>query len=92
MKKKKDSYALGRIMGTGKFMKREKSQFIDELENKCLDFSGVNDNNNFISIDSSSFKNNLFKHYAYSNSQNSYNKYNKYKFSEKKRNRNNKFG
>jgi DNA helicase-2/ATP-dependent DNA helicase PcrA len=87
------SYALGRIMGTGKFMKREKSQFIDELENKCLDFSGVNDNNNdFISIDSSSFKHNLFKNYAYSNSQNSYNKYNKYKFSEKKRNRYNKFG
>jgi len=87
------SYAFGRIMGTGKFMKREKSQFIDELENRCLDFSGVQDNNkDIISINSSSFKNNLFKNYAYNNSQNSYNKYNNYNFSGKKRSRNNKFG
>ena len=32
------SYALKRIMGTGKVMNREKSQFINELENRCLDF------------------------------------------------------
>ena len=77
------SYAFGRIMGTGKFMKREKSQFIDELENRCLDFSGVNDNkSDMISINSSSFKHNLFKNYAY----------NHYNYSGKKRNRNNKFG
>ena len=77
------SYAFGRIMGTGKFMKREKSQFIDELENRCLDFSGVNDNkSDMISINSSSFKHNLFKNYAYNN----------YNYSGKKRNRNNKFG
>ena len=80
------SYAFGRIMGTGKFMKREKSQFIDELENRCLDFSGVNDNkSDMISINSSSFKHNLFKNYAY-------NSYNNYNYSGKKRNRNNKFG
>ena len=77
------SYAFGRIMGTGKFMKREKSQFIDELENRCLDFSGVNDNkSDMISINSSSFKHNLFNNYAYNN----------YNYSGKKRNRNNKFG
>jgi len=87
------SYAFGRIMGTGKFMKREKSQFIDELENKCLDFSGVHDyKNDIISINSSSFKYNLFNNYAYNNGQNSSNKYNDYKFSKKKRNRYNKFG
>jgi superfamily I DNA/RNA helicase len=87
------SYAFGRIMGTGKFMKREKSQFIDELENKCLDFSGVNDENkDIISINNSSFNYNLFNNYAYNNSQNSYNKYNNYTFYGKKRNRYNKFG
>ena len=40
------SYALRRVMGTGRVMKRDKSQFIDELENRCLDFSGVYDSHN----------------------------------------------
>ena len=58
------SYAKRRLMGTGKVMNREKSQFINELENKCLDFSGDYAQNkgedDFLSFDKSSFKYYLF--------------------------------
>lgn len=90
------SYALGRVMGTGKYMKREKSQFIDELENRCLDFSGAqSEDNDFISLNFSSFKYNLNNNNSNSNNKNyssktSYNKFNYFKYLNKKRN--NKFG
>ena len=93
------SYASKRLMGTGKVMKREKSQFINELENRCLDFSGAYDNkdDNIFSLNKSSFNRFLFNNY--NNNDNSYNqptykkknyyKYNKnYSYLNKKRNNN----
>ena len=90
------SYASKRLMGTKKVMKREKSQFIDELENRCLDFSGAYDNkdDNIFSLKKSSFSRFLFNNY--NNNDNSYNqptykkqnyyKYNKnYSYLNKKR-------
>ena len=66
------SYAQKRLMGTGKVMNREKSQFINELENKCLDFTGdiINDDNNNENNNNFSFKKSLF-------SQNLFNDFNK---------------
>ena len=66
------SYAQKRLMGTGKVMNREKSQFINELENKCLDFTGdiINDDNNIQNNNNFSFKKSLF-------SQNLFNDFNK---------------
>ena len=95
------SYAKKRLMGTGKVMNREKSQFINELENRCLDFSGDynnQDDNNF-SLNKSSFNRFLFNNYNNNNNDNSYNqptykkknyyKYNKnYSYLNKKRNNN----
>ena len=99
------SYAVRRLMGTGKVMNREKSQFINELANKCLDFSGdyvESKDDNFISFNKSSFSqylhnnfnnNNNFQYS--SNKGNNYYKYNKKKYLNKKRYGNNlgfKFG
>ena len=88
------SYALKRIMGTGKVMNREKSQFINELENKCLDFSGDYANNksdNILSLNNTSFSR-IINNNMNSFNNNNYNKYNKYKswnyYLNKKRNYN----
>ena len=91
------SYALKRLMGNGKVIKRNKSQFIYELENKCLDFSGDydthKDENNFFSLNETSFKqylsnnfNNNFNYFQNKKSSYKYNKYNNIKFLNKKRN------
>ena len=90
------SYAKRRLMGTGKVMNREKSQFINELENKCLDFSGDYAQNkgedDFLSFDKSSFKYYLFnKSNNLTNHKNpkpkKYNYYNNNKYLNKKRNK-----
>ena len=74
-------------MGTGKVMNREKSQFINELENKCLDFSGDstdNKNKNILSLKNTSFNwilhNNVnnFNNNNNNYNNNNYNNYNKY--------------
>ena len=62
------TYAQKKLISNGKFQKREKSQFINELENKCLDFSGdviKNDNNYEEEI-------NLFKEFEFNNNINSF--------------------
>ena len=87
------SYALKRLMGAGKVMNREKSQFINELENKCLDFSGDyanNKNDNVFSLNSTSFNRIINNNINSFNNNNHFNKYNKYKkwnyYLNKKRN------
>ena len=77
------SYALRRLMSTGKVMNREKSQFINELENKCLDFSGdygkKKEDDDFLSFDKSSFKYYLFNNsnnFTQHNNKKSYKNYN----------------
>ena len=71
------SYALNRLMDSGKIFKREKSKFISELENKCLDFSGDYDNkneDNFLNFNNSSFKQFLYNNSNYNNNNNWNNK------------------
>ena len=78
------SYALKRLMGSGKVMNREKSQFINELENRCLDFSGdykKDDDDNVLSFNKSSFNSfNFNNKYNYNNSSNNYNNYTQSKY------------
>ena len=71
------SYALNRLMDSGKLINRKKSQFINELENKCLDFSGDYDNqdeDNILSFNKSSFKQHLHNNNNYQNNNNWNNK------------------
>ena len=71
------SYALNRLMDSGKLINRKKSQFINELENKCLDFSGDYDNqdeDNILSFNKSSFKQYLHNNNNYQNNNNWNNK------------------
>jgi DNA helicase-2/ATP-dependent DNA helicase PcrA len=79
------SYAKKRLMGTGKVMNRAKSQFINELENRCLDFSGDynnQDDNNF-SLNKSSFSRFLFNN-SNSDSQPKYQKKKYYNYNKNK--------
>ena len=62
------TYAQNKLMANGKFKKREKSIFISELEDKCLDFSGdiiknnyKNDNDDYIFSFNESAFNHRFK-------------------------------
>ena len=81
------SYAQNKVLPNGIIQKRKKSQFIDELENKCLDFSGDfinNDNKNESFINSSFFPNygnnsNSFYHYKQKSKSNNINYKNKNK-------------
>ena len=93
------SYALRRLMGTGNVMKREKSQFINELENKCLDFLGDDDDDNLISFNKSSFSqylhnnfNNKYNNFQYNNSGYNYYKHNNNKKYLNKKRYGNNFG
>ena len=52
------SYAQNKLLENGKIIKRKKSQFIDELENECLDFS--EDYNTNVKNNIESFKNSKF--------------------------------
>ena len=70
------SYAKKRLMGSGRVMNREKSQFIDELENRCLDFSGdYKKDDNELSFNKSSFNSfNFSNKYNYNNNKSYLNK------------------
>ena len=58
------SYAQTKLSENGKIIKRKKSQFIDELENECLDFSedcNINIKNNMESFKNSKYYQNFSK-------------------------------
>ena len=87
------TYAQNKLMANGKFKKREKSIFISELEDKCLDFSGdiiknnyKNDNDDYIF----SFNESAFNHRFKANFNSFYNSRSKsknYNYSYKEKNK-----
>ena len=88
------SYAQNKLLANGKIQKRNKSQFIDELENTCLDFSGDYDKNNDINMDSfksSSFYKNFNQNFNSVYNNKSKSKSNSINFKGKKGNNNNCF-
>ena len=62
------TYSQNKLMSNGKFKKRKKSEFISELEDKCLDFSGDIIKNDYDNDDNDneddifSFKESAFNH------------------------------
>ena len=88
------TYSQNKLMSNGKFKKRKKSEFISELEDKCLDFSGDIIKNDYDNDDNDneddifSFKESAFNH-RYNGNIKSFNNFksksknNNYSFKEK---------